>query len=56
MSRNRADISGLTEFLNVINRINSFETVKFTPEDIVRSGLVKEYILAKERFLEAAAA
>lgn len=56
MSRNRADISGLTEFLNVINRINSFETVKFTPEDIVRSGLVKEYILAKERFLESAAA
>jgi phosphate starvation-inducible protein PhoH len=55
MSRNRADISGLKEFLKVIGRVNSFETIKFTPQDIVRSGLVKEYILAKERFLELAA-
>ena len=55
ISRNRADVSGLAEFLKVISRIESFETIKFTSADIVRSGLVKEYILAKERFEELAA-
>jgi phosphate starvation-inducible protein PhoH len=49
ISRNRADISGLAEFLRVLRRIESFDTVQFTPNDIVRSGLVKEYIMAKEQ-------
>ena len=53
ISRNRADVSGLAEFLRVLESVNSFETIKFTPEDIVRSGLVKEYILAKERLIAA---
>ena len=53
ISRNRADVSGLAEFLRVLNNVDSFETIKFTPEDIVRSGLVKEYILAKERLIAA---
>jgi len=53
ISRNRADVSGLAEFLRVLNRVKSFETIQFTPEDIVRSGLVKEYILAKERLVAA---
>jgi len=53
ISRNRADVSGLAEFLRVLDRVKSFETIKFTPEDIVRSGLVKEYILAKERLIAA---
>ena len=29
--------------------MKSFETVNFTEEDIVRSGLVREYILSKNR-------
>lgn len=41
------DSSGLLEFLKVVNRMPSFKTVKFNVNDIVRSGLVKEYILAK---------
>jgi phosphate starvation-inducible PhoH-like protein len=53
-SRNRAEVTGLREFLRVIQRVGSFETIQFTPDDIVRSGLVKEYILAKERTLVAA--
>lgn len=55
ISRNRSDVSGLAKFLNVISRIKSFETIKFTSADIVRSGLVKEYILAKERHEQLAA-
>jgi phosphate starvation-inducible protein PhoH len=53
ISRNKADVSGLRDFLRVISNINSFETIKFTSEDIVRSGLVKEYILAKEALVAA---
>jgi len=47
-SRNRADISGLVDFMNVIRKIQSFKVVNFKPADIVRSGVVKEYIIAKE--------
>lgn len=54
ISRNRADVSGLAEFLHVLEKIPSFDCIQFTPADIVRSGLVKEYILAKENLLEAA--
>jgi len=53
-SRNRAEVSGLRDFLRVIQKVDSFNTITFTPEDIVRSGLVKEYILAKERVQIAA--
>lgn len=53
-SKNRADFSGLATFLKVLGGIESFKTVRFGIEDIVRSGLVKEYIIAKERILEAA--
>ena len=53
ISRNKADISGLGQFLKVLNRISCFETIKFTSNDIVRSGLVKEYILAKEELVAA---
>lgn len=49
-SRNRNDISGLANFLDVLKGIPSFDIVSFGTEDIVRSGLVKEYIIAKERF------
>ena len=47
-SRNRNDISGLAEFVKVLGRIPSFSVIKYGVEDIVRSGLVKEYIIAKE--------
>ena len=48
-SRNRADVSGLADFMNVIRKIQSFKVVNFKPADIVRSGVVKEYIIAKEK-------
>lgn len=38
---------GLKKFMNVIDRMNSFELVEFSKEDIVRSALVREYIEAK---------
>ena len=35
--------------MDIIKNMPSFETIDFSEEDIVRSGLVKEYILAKNR-------
>lgn len=51
--KNRLDKSGLTEVLNILGRVESFNMVRFTKEDIVRSGFVKEFLIAEEE-LEAA--
>jgi predicted ribonuclease YlaK len=48
-SRNRNDISGLANFIDVLYDIPSFRIINFGIGDIVRSGLVREYIIAKER-------
>ena len=48
-TRHKHDNSGLQDFLKVLSRMDhSFKVVQFGIEDIVRSGLVKEYIIAKE--------
>ena len=52
--KHRSDVSGLRDFVRVAEKMPSFSTVKFEVDDVVRSGLVKEYILAKE-ILELAA-
>lgn len=52
-SSNRSDVSGLIMFLNVLKTMPSFDLITFTVDDVVRSGIVKEYILAEEN-LEAA--
>lgn len=53
-TRNRADVSGLRDFMKVLTSMQSFNVIEFQTEDIVRSGVVKEYIIAKERELEFA--
>ena len=45
--RNNHERSGLGDFMKVISMMESFASVEFDINDIVRSGLVKEYILAK---------
>ena len=39
--------NGITDFSRILTKMESFSLIEFTIEDIVRSGLVKEYILAK---------
>lgn len=39
----------LGRFMNIIERMNSFSSIEFGIEDIVRSGLVKEYIIQKDQ-------
>lgn len=40
--------NGLKEFMKVINKLSDFEYVDFLESDIVRSKLVKEYIIARQ--------
>lgn len=42
-----SDKSGLLKFFEVANRMKAFTRVEFSVDDIVRSSLVKDYILAK---------
>ena len=34
-------------FLSILRKMDSFDIIEFGVDDIVRSGLVKEYIIAK---------
>lgn len=38
---------GIIQFTKIIDNIKSFEKIEFQIEDIVRSGLIREYIIAK---------
>jgi phosphate starvation-inducible PhoH-like protein len=38
---------GIINFMKIIERMPEFETVQFTTDDIVRSGLVKSYLVNK---------
>lgn len=46
LNKKSNDQSGLKKFLNVADLMKSHTRIEFTPEDIVRSSLVKEWILA----------
>jgi phosphate starvation-inducible protein PhoH len=38
---------GITQLMRITNRINTFQHIEFGKEDIVRSGLVRSYIIQK---------
>ena len=41
------DRNGIVDFMSILRKMNSFDIIEFGIDDIVRSGLVKEYLLAK---------
>jgi len=41
------DKNGIVDFMNILRKMVSFDIIEFDVNDIVRSGLVKEYIIAK---------
>lgn len=45
----RQERDGLLNFMNIIDKLSGFEHVEFSQNDIVRSQLVKEYIIAREQ-------
>ena len=40
--------NGMGEFLEILDSMNRFDFIEFGVEDIVRSGFVKDYIIARE--------
>jgi phosphate starvation-inducible protein PhoH len=41
------DRNGIVDFMSVLRKMPSFDIIEFGVDDIVRSGVVKEYIIAK---------
>jgi phosphate starvation-inducible protein PhoH len=39
--------NGIVDFMNILRKMPSFDIIEFGVDDIVRSGLVREYIIAK---------
>jgi phosphate starvation-inducible protein PhoH len=48
----KTDLSGLKKFMVIADMMPSFKVYEFGVEDIVRSSLVKEYILARMAYEE----
>jgi phosphate starvation-inducible protein PhoH len=47
LNKKKNDMSGILKFFDIAMHMGSFTRIEFTPDDIVRSSLVKDYILAK---------
>jgi phosphate starvation-inducible protein PhoH len=48
-SERKKELSGLRDFMKIIHKMKEFEFVDFQVEDIVRSKLVKSYIIERDR-------
>ena len=48
--RNNKDKSGMKKFHEIAKMMNSFTNIEFTTEDIVRSSLVKDFLIAVEKY------
>ena len=47
--KSKFDVSGLPRFIKILDDMKEFDLVEFGIEDIVRSGLVKSFIISKEK-------
>jgi len=54
LNKKKNDVSGLLKFFDIAYHMGAFTRIEFTPDDIVRSSLVKDYILAKLKFEDLA--
>lgn len=50
LNKRKNDMSGILKFFDIASHMRAFTRIEFTPEDIVRSSLVKDYILAKLKY------
>ena len=46
---NSRDRQGLQDFLKILKNMRSFSRIEFGVQDVVRSGLVKEYLIHKDK-------
>jgi predicted ribonuclease YlaK len=47
LNKKQNDVSGINKFFEIAYHMNAFTKIEFTADDIVRSSLVRDYILAK---------
>ena len=50
LNKKKNDMTGILKFFDIAQHMSAFTRIEFTPEDIVRSSLVKDYILAKLKY------
>lgn len=50
LNKKKNDVSGILKFFDIAMHMSAFTRIEFTPDDIVRSSLVKDYILAKLKY------
>ena len=50
LNKRKNDMSGILKFFDIAHHMGAFTRIEFTADDIVRSSLVKDYILAKIKF------
>jgi len=53
LNKKKNDVSGILKFFDIAQHMKAFTRIEFTADDIVRSSLVKDYILAKMRYEDA---
>lgn len=53
LNKRRNDVSGILKFFDIADEMRAFTRIEFTADDIVRSSLVKDYILAKIKYDDA---
>lgn len=50
LNKKKNDMSGILKFFDIAHHMRAFTRFEFTADDIVRSSLVKDYILAKLKY------
>lgn len=50
LNKKKNDMSGILKFFDIAMHMGAFTRIEFEPNDIVRSSLVKDYILAKLKY------
>ena len=50
LNKKKTDMSGILKFFDIAHHMSAFTRIEFTVDDIVRSSLVKDYILAKLKY------
>lgn len=43
----QSERNGILDFIEVLKRMQSFDLIQFTIEDVIRSGIVKEFLIAE---------
>jgi predicted ribonuclease YlaK len=50
LNKKKNDVSGILKFFDIAMHMSAFTKIEFTVDDIVRSSLVKDYIIAKIKY------